>query len=110
MALLFNQWRNQPYNLSSTQIGETWGSNCKFEPAMIQNQKSNTDTDNGHEKVYLPTGTDNGHGSRIYGFTVASYDKTKDLIIDPLLASTYLGGSDWDYGNSLPSTQAGTYM
>ena len=30
---LFNQWRNQPYNLSSTQIGETWGSNCKFEPA-----------------------------------------------------------------------------
>ena len=31
---LFNQWRNQPDNLSSTQIGETWGSNCKFEPAM----------------------------------------------------------------------------
>src|SRR3990170_8010399 len=30
---LFNQWQNQPYNLSSTQIGETWGSNCKFEPA-----------------------------------------------------------------------------
>ena len=23
---LFNQWQNQPYNLSSTQIGETWGS------------------------------------------------------------------------------------
>ena len=30
---LFNQRLNQPYNLSSTQIGETWGSNCKFEPA-----------------------------------------------------------------------------
>src|SRR3990172_1836989 len=29
---LFNQWRNQPDNLSSTQIGETWGSNCKLEP------------------------------------------------------------------------------
>ena len=42
-----------------------------------------------------------GNSKLTYGFTVASYDKTKDLIIDPLLASTYLGGSGDEYGNSI---------
>jgi len=42
-----------------------------------------------------------------YGFKVASYDKSHDLIIDPLLASTYLGGSGEDYGYSLALDTSG---
>lgn len=37
----------------------------------------------------------------VYGFKVAGYDKKSELIIDPLLASTYLGGLNSDYGNSV---------
>jgi len=40
------------------------------------------------------------HSSLVYGFTVASYDKSHDIIIDPLLASTFLGGS---YGGNVYS-------
>ncbi|MGQ3683529.1 MAG: SBBP repeat-containing protein [Candidatus Loosdrechtia sp.] len=36
-----------------------------------------------------------------YGFCVSSYDKTRELVIDPLLASTYLGGSAADYISSI---------
>ncbi|MDM7266268.1 MAG: choice-of-anchor U domain-containing protein, partial [Aquificaceae bacterium] len=32
----------------------------------------------------------------VYGFEVGNYDKSKELVIDPLVQSTYLGGSGYD--------------
>jgi len=47
-------------------------------------------------------------GAFKYGFTVASYDKTKDLVIDPVLVySTYLGGSAWDVGRGIAIDSSG---
>ncbi|MCK4762900.1 MAG: SBBP repeat-containing protein [Candidatus Aminicenantes bacterium] len=46
-----------------------------------------------------------------YGFTVGKYDKTCELIIDPVVElaySTYLGGSDADYGMGIAFD--GTYV
>jgi hypothetical protein len=37
----------------------------------------------------------------VYGFEIGEYDKTRELVIDPLLSSTYLGGAKGDYGASM---------
>ncbi len=43
-----------------------------------------------------------------YGFTVASYDHSKDLVIDPVLEySTYLGGSALDLSTGIAVDSAG---
>jgi hypothetical protein len=36
-----------------------------------------------------------------WGIEVGSYDPTQLLVIDPLVYSTYIGGSDWDYGYAI---------
>jgi len=44
----------------------------------------------------------------VYGFTVASYDKSYPLVIDPVLEySTYLGGSGYDVGNGIAVDDSG---
>ncbi|MBE7549095.1 MAG: SBBP repeat-containing protein [Planctomycetia bacterium] len=49
------------------------------------------------------------HHKFIYGFTVASYEKSSPLVIDPILEySTYLGGGDTDHGYGIAVDGAGS--
>lgn len=77
--------------------GAYLASNSQLSTENLQPETQNPSPDTRHQASSLAT----HHSSPIYGFTVASYDKTKDLIIDPLLASTFLGGYSSDYGHSV---------
>ena len=47
------------------------------------------------------------HGSQV-GFVVGRYDRSRELVIDPVLVySSFLGGSDDDYGNAVAADASG---
>ncbi|QII12692.1 hypothetical protein KsCSTR_33130 [Candidatus Kuenenia stuttgartiensis] len=64
-------------------------------------------TTNPKSKIVNLSSTEIGNTKLEYGFKVASYNKTKELVIDPLLASTYLGGQDDDRGRYLTLDASG---
>ncbi|MCF6149602.1 MAG: hypothetical protein E3K37_13195 [Candidatus Kuenenia sp.] len=45
--------------------------------------------------------TGNSDDTFIYGFRLGNFDTTKELVIDPMISSTFLGGSDDDEARSL---------
>lgn len=42
-----------------------------------------------------------------YGFRLGAYDRSRPVIIDPLLASTYLGGSEYDHVADITKDSSG---
>jgi hypothetical protein len=42
-----------------------------------------------------------------WGIEVGSYDPTQPLVIDPLVYSTYIGGSEWDVGYAIAVNASG---
>ncbi|MBZ5615898.1 MAG: SBBP repeat-containing protein [Acidobacteriia bacterium] len=68
-------------------------------PVVYQEKDGEKQEINGHYVIK--------HGQRV-GFELAGYDSKKPLTIDPVLVySTYLGGSDFDYGSAIAVDSAG---
>jgi hypothetical protein len=70
-------------------------------PLVYQRSKGETER-------HLIAGSYTVNGRHEVGFEVASYDKSKALIIDPVLRySTYLGGSSYDVGTGIAADAKG---
>ncbi|CAK0761309.1 exported hypothetical protein [Gammaproteobacteria bacterium] len=51
-----------------------------------------------------------GELSDRYGFSLGEHDPSRPVIIDPLIQSTYLGGSDYDWANALAVTADAVFV
>jgi hypothetical protein len=54
----------------------------------------------GHDNKAVPSSFIK-KGNEAWAFAIANYDSTQDLIIDPLIYSTYIGGAIQDHGRSI---------
>jgi hypothetical protein len=83
----------------SLQIATASGS-VSFSPPHVYQ-----DGDRGRREI---AGAYRAIGAHEVGFAIGSYDESRPLVIDPVLAySTYLGGQDWDLANDLKADAAG---
>ncbi|KOR29245.1 hypothetical protein TI04_09095 [Achromatium sp. WMS2] len=51
-----------------------------------------------------------GNSRQIYGFSLENYDATRPVFIDPIIQSTYLGGTNADYIHALAVTNNAVYV
>lgn len=77
------------YDIPATGVRGRWPE-AGSRKSEIRNQITEINLSNPKSGIQNP--------EHVYGFKVAAYDRTKELIIDPLLASTFLGGSGYEWG------------
>lgn len=70
------------------------------------------ETDNGRVEVAAGYRLVKDHGAYVASFDIASYDRSKDLIIDPILSyGSYLGGTGFDEGRAITvDSQGNAYV
>ncbi|MGO8796140.1 MAG: SBBP repeat-containing protein [Candidatus Sulfotelmatobacter sp.] len=75
----------------------------------IAYQTESPDSSSTHNSKHFVAAEYQIHASNHVSFAVGSYDHTRNLVIDPTLSySTYLGGSNNDYGTALAVDSSGS--